>query len=201
MRRLVGTLLVVHALAHASLGMWMSPTLPVAFAVLWWIAMVGFIAAGAGLIGMARLDRYWRPPAIVASLASLMLLTMHPHPVLLIGAAVDALVLIDCLPFAHETIGRQLGLMVHPPHRHLGKTATAVGVILMAYVSLLVLTRPWNATWSASSGELIAPLHGNEQPNLRAVARGPIGLLVTEPVRFIVQRARRQLGGTDEHHR
>lgn len=162
MRRLVGTILILHGLAHAGAGMWVSPTPRFFVAVLWWVAMVGFVAAGAGLIGMPQLDRRWRPLAIAASLASLTLLALYPHAVLLIGAAIDAVVLIDNLPFAHEIVGRKLGLMLHPPHRHLGKVGTTIVVIAIGYVSVLVLTRPWNATWGVSAGELAAPLPGDE---------------------------------------
>jgi hypothetical protein len=204
MRRFVGTALILHGLAHAGIGMWVSPTPSFLVTVLWWIAMAGFVAAGAGLFGVPRLDARWRPLAVTASLASLLLVALQPHPILLIGAAVDGAILIDSISFAHEAIGRQLGLMLHPPQRHLGRVGTGVAVIAIAYVSILVLTRPWNATWGVTAAELAAPLPGDEpsdsttrfhvrtrgaaQPTLGAITIAPFGLLVFEPAHFITQR-------------
>jgi len=163
MRRLIGSLLVLHGFAHAGAGIWATPGAPhLLVTLLWWVAMVGFVSAGAGLIGVRWLDRRGRPLAVIAALASLALLTFYPHPVLLIGAAIDGMILIDSIPFAHRVITRDLGLMLHPPRRHLGKVGTGVVVAILVYVSAVVLTRPWNATWGVSDGELMAPLPGDE---------------------------------------
>lgn len=170
MRRLVGTLLILHGLAHAGAGMWATLGAPRLFiTILWWIAMVGFVTAGAGLLGLPRLETRWRPLAITASIASLALLAFFPHPVLVVGAFIDAAILIDSLPFAHDIIARDLGIMLHPPRRQLGKIGSVVAIIAIAYVSVLILTRPWNSTWGVNKSELTAPLPGDEQqaPNGR----------------------------------
>lgn len=183
MRRLIGTALILHGLAHAGLGSWITTTPRALAAALWWIAMTGFLAAGAGLIGVPRLDSRWRWPAIGASIASLALIARYPHPVLLIGVAIDGIVLIDSLPFAHESIGRRLGLMLHPPQRHLGKLGSAIAMVAIAYVSVLTLTRP-------------ARPHGDGEPTLGAVMRAPLGLLVFEPAHFLTRHG--QLLGARE---
>lgn len=143
--------------------MWAMPVGPTWFVtLLWWIAMIGFGAAGAGLIGVPRLDAHWRPIAICAAVASLLLIARYPHPALLVGSAIDGVILILSIPMAREIVSRQVGLPLHPPHRHVAKFGSAVAAIFLCYATTLVLLRPWHSRWGVSMTELTAPFPGEE---------------------------------------
>ena len=88
MRRLLGSLLVLHGFAHAAAGIWATPVGPTWFVtLLWFVAMVGFVAAGAGLIGVRKLDDLWLPIATTAAVASILLIARYPTPATLVGSA------------------------------------------------------------------------------------------------------------------
>jgi hypothetical protein len=127
MRRTVGVMLILLGLAHVGAGTWAAVSAPILLAMpLWWFAMIGFIAAGVGLLGISWLDRRWRVLACIGALASLGLLSVYWHPALMIGAAIDAAILLDAIPFVHGIVARTIGVPVHPPHRHLGSAWSAI---------------------------------------------------------------------------
>jgi hypothetical protein len=177
MRRLLGTLLVFHGLAHAGAGVWVTPAAPIwLVTLLWWVAMLGFVAAGLGLIGLPRLDHHWRALAVVAASASLALLALYPHPVLVLGVAVDGAILLESIPFVHRILTRQLNIPLHPPQRHVNHVVTVLGVMLLVYLSGVVLLRPSYTRWGVSQKEFAARLPGDE---LTANARYRIDHAVT----------------------
>ena len=188
MRRLLGFLLVIHGLAHSGAGMWATRSAPTwVTTTLWLIATTGFVLAGGGLLGAPRLDVRWRLLAAIAATASLALVARFWHPVLMIGAAIDAAILVDCIPFAHEIIARRIGLPIHPARHRLARPLTIVVLLLAVYPAGLILLRPWY-TVDDSTTRLIVRTRGEGTPSLAAVALAPVGLMVFEPAHFIMQR-------------
>jgi hypothetical protein len=164
MRRLFGSLLILHGIAHAGAGVWVSGTrLDWWVNALWLVAGAGFLTAGAGLLGAGWLDRQWRPLSVVAAVASLLLLATFPHPVLMIGAAIDGALIITAIPFAREIVVRAIGVPAHPPRRHLSALGATLVLALTAYFSTLVLLRPWHMRWGVSDSELQRVLPGDER--------------------------------------
>jgi hypothetical protein len=113
------------------------------------------------LLGAPLLDRHWRSFAATASLASLGLFVLFWDRVLMIGAAIDAVILLDCMPFAHGILVRRIGVPVHPAHRRLAKTLSLIVAGLAIYLSTLILLRPWHMRWGASAVERTMPLPGD----------------------------------------
>jgi hypothetical protein len=124
--------------------------------------MLGFVSAGLGLIGLPRLDKHWRVLAVVAASASLALLALYPHPVLVLGFAIDGAILLESIPFVHRILTREIGIPLHPPQRHVPTVATVFGVMLLVYLSGLVLLRPSYTRWGVSDEERAARLTGDE---------------------------------------
>ncbi|HKW49529.1 MAG TPA: hypothetical protein VJN70_18885 [Gemmatimonadaceae bacterium] len=142
MRRLFGTLLILHATAHPAAGVWVTGMRPgTTVTLLWFIATTGFLAAGIGLLGVERLDRHWRPVANLAAIASLGLLAVGAHPVLMVGAALDGAILISSIPFVRDTLVRQIGVPAHPAHRHLSALGTTVAMLCACCLSGMILLR------------------------------------------------------------
>lgn len=164
MRRLFGSLLILHGVAHAGAGMWVIGVRPHwAVSALWLVSGAGFLTAGAGLLGARWLDRHWRPLSVIAALASLGLLAMFPHPALMIGAAIDGALLVTAIPFAREIVVRSIGVPAHPPQRHLSALGTTLALALTAYFATLVVLRPWHMRWGVSDAELASTLPGDER--------------------------------------
>jgi len=145
-RIVFGVALILHGLAHSSAGMWATDiggrTL---VTVLWEGATAGFIAAGAGLLGVAILRRFWRSLVVVASLSSLALLLLYSHPLFLIGIAADFMVAALALAPA---VGGQLTALA--PVRQLARVPLTA---LLVYVAAVIALRPWYSSWGATRSE------------------------------------------------
>jgi hypothetical protein len=89
-QKLLGSLLVVHGFGHAVAAMWAIESGRILFVrSLWELAMVGFLAAGFGAIGVAGVRNFWRPMTLLASVASILSLVIAPNKVFVAGLALD----------------------------------------------------------------------------------------------------------------
>ena len=162
MRRTLGFLLVIHGLAHAGAGMWLVTSTPVwIITALWWLAITAFLASGTGLLGLSWIDRHWRAFANVGALASLALIGISWNPILMIGAAIDGAILLDAIPVVHHILARSLGVPERPSHRKLSRVGSVVAGLLIAYVTSILVTRPWYMRWGSSDLELAMHLTGD----------------------------------------
>ena len=180
MRRLFGSLLILHAAAHAGAGVWVTGVRSDwTVTLLWFIATAGFLAAGIGLLGVARVERHWRPIVNVGAIASLGLLAMYAHPVFMVGAAIDGGILIGSIPFVRDVIARQIGVPTHPAHRHLSALGTAVALAFAIYASGTILLRPFHTSAGVGAVE--------RTPSFLAVTLSPLNVLVFEPAHVIME--------------
>ena len=120
MRRALGFFLLLHGLAHAGAGTWLTDSgLLWLVTLVWWLAIIGFAAAGTGLLGFPWVDQRWRLFSGIGAVASLALIAMSWNPILMIGAAIDGAILLDGIPFVHKSVARYVGVPEHPAHRRL----------------------------------------------------------------------------------
>lgn len=133
MRRLLGTALVLDGIAHAGIGMTAGTVGRTWFAaLLLTVATLGFVAAGAGLIGVPRLDRQWLPIVAVAAAASIVLSAGYVQPLTLVLSGIDGALLIATIPWAREIVLRQLGIPLHPPRRSLFSAGSKSSLVPIA---------------------------------------------------------------------
>src|SRR6476469_6132653 len=93
-RRLIGLVFVLHGLAHSGLWVWVVPLGPDWFVgPMWWLAEVGFIVAGFGLLGIPWCRKIWEPVALAAVASSILLLQRFGSVALAFGVVLDILVL------------------------------------------------------------------------------------------------------------
>lgn len=89
-QKFFGFFLVVHGFGHAVAAMWAIESGRILFVrSLWELAMVGFLAAGFGAIGVAGVRDFWRPITVLASVSSILSLLMAPNQIFVAGLVVD----------------------------------------------------------------------------------------------------------------
>lgn len=159
--RVLGWLVIAHGLSHAVLplrgsiapGLLVDDWTPVA---LYAVGMVGFVAAGIGLLGLRPFDRAVSPLLVLASGLSLVAIVRFADPTLWFGAACDVALLLTGLWRAHG------GWPAHPHH---GPVWHAVGVAcgfgLLLFVTAVTVMYPLQRTWGSTRDELRMALPGD----------------------------------------
>lgn len=160
-RIVIGLLLLFHGLAHAGAGMWAMGRAPTWFVTLLWaVAMVGFLAAGLGLLGVRRLLRGWPWTMLAAAASSLFLLAIVRHEAVLAGVVIDVAVVLLALRWAGPADAITARLP-RPHHPLLARVGHALAWTLLAYVTSLVVLRPWHTTWGSTRAERRTSLPGD----------------------------------------
>lgn len=146
MRRLFAVALIAHGLAHASAGMWATDIGGRGLVtILWELSAIGFIAAGAGLLGVEVLFRRWRALVGVAAVSSLGLLLIFGHPLFIPGIVADFLAVAVAVWTAseHRVVEVQRSSWA----------LRAIVVALMVYAALIIAVRPWYSSWGSTRSE------------------------------------------------
>ena len=165
--RILGWLVIAHGLSHAVLPLRgsLAPTLygdwmPIA---LYSVAVIGFVAAGLGLLGLKPLDRVISPLLVLASGWSLVAIVCLGDTTLWFGALCD----LALIPIA---LWRAVaGWPAHPSHRRVWHVAAAtMGFTFLAYVGLAAFTYPANRTWGSTSAELNMTMPGDDHARDRS---------------------------------
>jgi hypothetical protein len=162
-RNLIGILFILHGLAHSALGTWASSLGPPwVVTPLWLVAQVGFVAAGAGLIGISVLRRYWALMALVAGLCSIALFGLYGHVALVVGLVLDVAIIVAGLlwgePSAIARMRRVAPLHSHPTRHAVANVLTGVALV---YMSAVILIRPWQLQWGSDDADRAASLPGD----------------------------------------
>ena len=165
MVRILGWLVIAHGLSHAVLPLRgsLAPALSVddwTPVVLYGVGMVGFVAAGLGLLGLRPLDRAISPLLVLASGLSLVAIVRFADSSLWFGAACDATLLLIGLWRAYG------GWPMHPTHGRIWHvTGLITGFALLLYVAAATFTYPWHRAWGSTREELAMALPGD--PDVR----------------------------------
>ncbi len=147
LRFIVGVLLMLHGLAHASAGMWATDIGGDRLVTILWLgATIGFMAAGAGLMGIEILHRWWRVLIAIASLSSLTLLLLFGHPLFIVGIAADFVAIAAAI--ATVRITHEHGLTMHP-----GAVLRVLLIGFIVYTGVVIGLRPWYSAWGTTRSE------------------------------------------------
>ena len=157
MRKTLGWLLILHGLAHAAPGMWVTGVAPLWLVTwLWALTAVGLIGAGFGLLGVAPFRSCPRGLALIGALGSLVLLLPLDSLLMLPGVLLDFVVLL--------AIARWKGWElppVQPRHPALRKVALVLANAVVLYTTAVILFRPVYLRWGSSQQERYAALPGD----------------------------------------
>jgi hypothetical protein len=165
MRRvLLGTLLIVHALAHTLPGMRATEgPLRWTMTAAWCLALIGLATAGLMLLGLRGLGGTWRRYAAAGLTGSVALLLLGwPGPISAAGLAIDA-VLVTVMLASRKPGGVIGGVGPEPPAPRM---IDRLVVAALSALTILVAARPYEMRWGSSPTELRAALPGDD-PDLR----------------------------------
>jgi azurin len=160
--RILGWLVIAHGLSHAVLPMRGSIAplmggdwIPVA---LYAVSMIGFVAAGFGMLGMRPFDRVISPLLVLSSAWSMIAIFVLGDRSLWFGFACDAALWLIGLWRAFA------GWPAHPAHRRLWHVAAmTAGFAVVLYVGVAAFTYPWHRTWGSTPDELTMALPGDAE--------------------------------------
>ena len=158
MRRIIGSLLVLHGLAHAAAGIrasgmdhgWVA-------IILWIIATSNLVAAGLGLLGTRGLNVAWRPLAATGAIASILLLLGFLRTDFMPGIAIDLAVVLAAWRLPHA---QRAPVPAGRVRRVLATTGHVVAWCFLAYVFVVIAARPWYSTWGTTWAERAVPVPG-----------------------------------------
>jgi azurin len=172
--RILGWLVIAHGVSHAVLPMRgsLAPLLsdgdwvPIA---LYAGSMIGFVAAGTGILGLRPFDRAISPLLVVASGWSLIAIMRLDDPGLWFGAVCDVALFLTGLwrAFAGWPVPRSFAVATEgkPAHRRLWHVAAVtLGFVLVSYVGVAAFAYPWHRSWGSTAAELTMPLPGDADP-------------------------------------
>jgi hypothetical protein len=164
-RIFAGIGLVLHGLGHAvfplrGAGRLANSVLAeVIVHLAWGTAMVGFAAAGLGLMGARPLWKFWRSSTAVAVGASAVALASLRQLDLLPGALIDTLVLIAFYRVSRQDIGDTAAKKTSSPRATLMRAAGSLAAMsIVGYLAVCATTRSWHHRWGMTEDELRAAL-------------------------------------------
>ena len=167
-RGLLATLLILHGLLHASIGVWAVAGHSLATVnTLWSVAIVGYVATGFALLREPLLRRHWKPILVTATIASLLLLILYGGLLGLLGVPIDlALVFIsfDVMQRRVDSAVEVVELMHAEglPHPNWHRVGWTFGGVALIYVAAVVLVRPVYLHWGTTPAERLAQLPGDQ---------------------------------------
>lgn len=167
-RGLLASLLILHGLLHASIGVWAVAGHSLATVnTLWSIAIVGYVATGLAMLRVPGLRVQWKSILALATIASLLLLLVYGGLLGLLGVPIDfalAFIAFDIMQPRVETDvedAKRLHVagLPHPAWHRLG---WAFAVLALVYVAAVVAIRPLYLQWGTTASERIATLPGDD---------------------------------------
>jgi hypothetical protein len=160
-QRFIGCFFILHGLAHAAVGIWAAETGRWwLVASLWELAMVGFIAAGLGALGVAGMRELWRAFTLVAASASILLFLSNPNATFLLGVGIDVTAL--ALVAFSQGVPTDVEHGRSRAHRVRHLSGVVVSWLLIIYVAVVVAMRQWNVQWGTTPADRATPLPGDQ---------------------------------------
>ena len=159
--RALGWLVIAHGLSHAVLplrgslapGMAVDDWTP---ALLYTLSMIGFVAAGLGMLGQRPFEYAISPVLVLSSGLSIVAILRLGDPTLWFGGVFDAVLLVTGLWRAYW------GWPAHPSHgRPWHLAAVVIGFMFVGYVAVAAAAWPWHSTWGTTPDERALALPGD----------------------------------------
>jgi hypothetical protein len=169
MRRvLLAFVVILHALAHANFAIWSTSAGPEWLVeLLWSVALIGYLAAGLGMLRLPLLRDRWKQIMVAATVASITLLALTSERIGIVGAVVDVVLLITVLGWAQPradadvVVARAVGIE-GLGHTWLHRIGWSIGAAFLLYAAVVVAIRPVYVRWGTTAAERSARLPGDD---------------------------------------
>jgi hypothetical protein len=167
-RVLLGLFVIVHGCAHAAIGVWaLGDGSPWVVSPLWGVSMLGYFAAGLGILRVPFLRGWWKQLLVTATVASLILLLAFSHGLSLIGALIDMVIIVFALERQQRCIDSDVDVVnalgadcfEHPA---LHRAVWGMSVLALMYATVIVVIRPLSLAWGTTASERFARLPGDD---------------------------------------
>jgi len=167
-RIVVAVIVLLHALAHASIGVWaVADHNAWVVEPLWGLAMLGYFAAAFGILGVPMLRDRWKEIIIVATCASILLMMVFANDFSMAGVLVDIVILVMAMVWERQAIDEDVDIedsvgtqgLRHP---RLHRVAWSVAVLFLFYAAVVVAIRPLYLRWGSTEDERMALLPGDD---------------------------------------
>ena len=167
-RVILGWLIIAHAFAHASAGVW-SATQGTMWTVtaVWTVAFLALLCAGLGLLRAPVLRRGWHGALVIGCIASSLMIIWYRPPLGMTGIAFDFAILVLALGdrtrrfdsdiAVVETLGRDA--FRHPWAVRAG---WGIGIVTLVYAAAVMVMRPVFVQWGTTPDERRIALAGDE---------------------------------------
>jgi hypothetical protein len=157
----IGLGLVLHGLGHAVLPMRAAEAVaPDGMTVLYVLAMVGFVAAGLGVLGVAPLRRTIIPGAVVGGVCGLSLQLRFFDAGMWPGVILSTTLPVFAAVYT-VVYGVAAAQRVRPAWKRIGDAA---GLAFLVWVAAAAVLWPWHRAWGASPEEWSINLPGDAIP-------------------------------------
>lgn len=190
-RVILGWILIAHALAHASVAMWILDRGPTAFVTaLWTIAIVGYFCVGLAFFRFPWLRDRWKPIMLTATMVSIVTLLWFAPPWGVLGCAIDIVLMLVTLDALQAEIDAEIVAFERESMTRVRQPAAlrfewTVGAIVLVYLAAVALTRPVMLRWGTSAGVRTARLPGDETQTPEANYRIDHAILIHAPAHAV----------------
>jgi hypothetical protein len=148
----LGNFLLLHALAHTSAIVWASGTAPAwIVSSLWIVALVGYFAAGLGILGAPGFRERWPWLMAAGTFGSLILLALSGNAFAAAGILLDLALIPGAVRWGRHP---HLSTRHHP-------IAWTSGTVLLGWIALVSLSRPVLTQWGTTAAERNTPMFGD----------------------------------------
>lgn len=158
---LIGLGLLLHGLGHAVLPMRAAAGVaPDGMTVLYVLAMLGFVAAGLGLLGVAPLRRTVLPGSVIGGIVGLTLQLRFFHAEMWAGIVLSTTLPVFAVVYT-AIQGIEPRQRARPVWKRIGDAA---GLALFAWVAAAAALWPWHRAWGTAPEEWSITLPGDAVP-------------------------------------
>jgi hypothetical protein len=162
----LGVTMVFHGLGHAVMPLRAfdvggTGLLTALLTVLFIIAMVGFVAAGLGVLGVRPLSRVITPVALVSGLAGISVQAAVGHPALWPGVVLSVALPMLAVLFEVIVVSREDACA----HRAVWKRAADVSaLVFLGWIAASAMSWPWHRGWGTTADDWTVTLPGDHLP-------------------------------------
>ncbi|MEP7002412.1 MAG: hypothetical protein ABI969_18120 [bacterium] len=183
----VGLVVIIHALAHANVAIFAANAGPGwLIELLWSVALLGYLAAGLGVLRVPVMRHYWKQLLVVGTVASTVLLLFMRDLVGSVGVTVDILLLVLVLEWAQPRVDAEVDVVEAVGADGIGHGAWhrfvwGMGALVFLYAAGVIAIRPVYVHWGTTEAERSAAMPGDE---LAGAARYRVdhGITIKAPV-------------------